>query len=955
MTPDRRARLYAAAFLLLLVNSGWIWAFPSPDLFYLGNVLLHALLGAALSAGLWFSRGGIFRAARRNRAAAALLSAGAALGGALCVIGATRPHLGVVIAHASCGFAGAALLARGRLRKPLAAALGAALLLPAAAHMRGRWFPRAGGRIVNPASPPLSMYAEGGGAESPFFPSSSVTDTGGLIPADFFMDSAACGECHADIYEQWSSSMHRFSSFNNQFYRKSIEYMQETVGVQASKWCAGCHDHAMFFNGMFDEPIAGQLDRPEAHAGLGCTSCHSIVHVPDTMGNGGFTMEYPPLHELTRSGSRLVRALHNYATNTAPAAHRKAFLKPFMREDGAEFCASCHKVHLDVPVNGYRWVRGFNSYDNWQASGVSGQGARSFYYPEKPQDCADCHMPLTPSDDPGNIDGMVHSHRFPAANTAVPYVNGDEKQLAITRAFLEDEIVTVDIFAVSPAEGGAAAPQMIRRSDGLRAATGFADAEESGAAAAPAVLREVGSLAAPIDRARPVVEPGETVVADVVVRTRKVGHVFPGGTVDAFDVWVELTAEDADGKIFFWSGRVADDGRGPVEPGAHFYRSLQLDARGNPIDKRNAFHMRSLLYARLIPPGAADTAHFRIDVPQGVKGPITLEAKVNHRKFSHAYTAFAYAGKAGAGEFGPGFDDREFSFDPADVPANVAGKIKGRIPVLPITVLARAEAELAVGRRGGEWPLQVRAEDWERWNDYGIGLLLQGDLKGAEHAFERAVEADPSRPDGPLNVGRAMVAEGRAAEAKAHILEALRLAPGLPRALYFLALAQKAEGDYDGALESLRQAAAQYPKDRVVLNEMAGILFLQRDYAQALAVLDRVARIDPEDLRMHYTKMRCYRGLGDAASAEREEKLFLRFKADESAQTGTADFRRAAPEDNNERQAIHEHVSVPLPPLHSPAPGGGRAAGGRAAGGSVAGGSAAGGRGVRRFPAKAGG
>ena len=30
-------------------------------------------------------------------------------------------------------------------------------------------------------------------------------------------------------------------------------------------------------------------------------------------------------------------------------------------------------------------------------------------------------MPLVASHDPGNRDGKVHSHRFPAANTAVPY------------------------------------------------------------------------------------------------------------------------------------------------------------------------------------------------------------------------------------------------------------------------------------------------------------------------------------------------------------------------------------------------------------------------------------------------------------------------------------------------------------------------------------------------------
>ena len=107
-----------------------------------------------------------------------------------------------------------------------------------------------------------------------------------------------CGECHKDIYEQWKSSAHHFASFNNQFYRKSIEYMQEVVGTQPSKWCAGCHDHAVFFNGRFEKPIKEQIDTPEAQAGLACTSCHAITHVDSSMGNGGFTIEYPPLHEL---------------------------------------------------------------------------------------------------------------------------------------------------------------------------------------------------------------------------------------------------------------------------------------------------------------------------------------------------------------------------------------------------------------------------------------------------------------------------------------------------------------------------------------------------------------------------------------------------------------------------------------------------------------------------------
>ena len=105
---------------------------------------------------------------------------------------------------------------------------------------------------------------------------------------------------------------------------------------------------------------------------------------------------------------------------------------------------------------------------------------------------------------------------------------------------------------------------------------------------------------------------GDTVRVDVVVRTKKVGHFFPGGTVDAYDTWLELKATDDKGQTIFWSGMVEDNGKGPVEKGAHFYRSLQIDAHGNPINKRNAWATRAVVYVRLIPPGAADTVHYRM-------------------------------------------------------------------------------------------------------------------------------------------------------------------------------------------------------------------------------------------------------------------------------------------------------------------------------------------------------
>jgi Flp pilus assembly protein TadD len=863
--------------LVMALNAAYVAALPAPTVFYIANVLLHLVLGAAAVVWLGFRW-------RRSVRVLPLILAGA-LGAWLIFAGATLPHRWILLLHVTLAVVGLAILL------PRWSAALAVLTVAAVALRLGT--PEA--RIRNPKVVPVSMTEEGSGPRSPFWPSSARTNTGGTIPSDFFMDSKLCGECHKDIYDQWKGSMHHFASFNNPFYKRTVLHMQELSGTQGSKWCAGCHDHAVFFNGRFEKPIKDQLETEEAQNGLGCVSCHSIVHVGSSMGQGDFTIMYPPLHRALSSRNPWVRKLDAFITYLNPEPHRRTFMPAFMRKDSPEYCASCHKVHLDEPVNHYRWLRGFNEYDNWQASGVSGQGARSFYYPPKSSTCSDCHMPLVASSDPGNRQGMVHSHRFPAANTAIPFVNNDAAQLRAEEEFLKNGFITVDLFAASPVEESKGQPQMLRRaSDAQALASTFAVGEES-EQSGPVVVRDVGKLVAPIDAPGVRFQPGTTLRVDAVVRTRKIGHFFPAGTVDGYDVWLEFQARDAAGRILAWSGPVEDNGRGPVEKGAHFYRSFQIDGQGNPINKRNAWQTRSVLYVRLIPPGAADTVHFRLPIPRDATGPITLETKLNYRKFAHYYTKFTFAGVAKPGAAGTDFDSREYTFDSALVPS------------LPIVTLASATASIQLGET--RWEPVVRKQDRERWNDWGIGLLLQGDLKGAEYAFRRVTEAEPGYADGWLNVARALIQEGETEAARPFVAKALELKPDLARGRFFLAMVQKAAGDYEGALNNLNETVRQYPRDRVALNQVGRILFLDRHYADAVAALEKTLDVDPEDVQAHYNLMLCYKGLGQTEKAEREEKLFRRFKADESAQALTAKPRLLSPEDNNERQQIHDHVT----------------------------------------------
>ncbi|MGH9554444.1 MAG: tetratricopeptide repeat protein, partial [Terriglobales bacterium] len=173
--------------------------------------------------------------------------------------------------------------------------------------------------------------------------------------------------------------------------------------------------------------------------------------------------------------------------------------------------------------------------------------------------------------------------------------------------------------------------------------------------------------------------------------------------------------------------------------------------------------------------------------------------------------------------------------------------------------------------------------------------------------------------DGWVNIGRARVQEGDIEGARQVLKKALALKPDLARTNFFYARVLKAGGNYDDAIHHLRIAASQYPRDRVVRNELGRILFLKRQYGDAIRELETVLTIDPEDLQAHYNLMLCYNGLGEEAKAREHEKRYLRFKADESAQAITGPYRQKHPHDNNERQAIHEHGSVALGPAKKPA------------------------------------
>ena len=733
--------------------------------------------------------------------------------------------------------------------------------------------------------------------ESPFFPSPATTTTGGFLPAriitrddlgnreqleaelekygfvkETLIGAETCARCHADIVAQWATSAHRFASFNNPFYEATVELLRnhsnesnfwvdehvkhfpetaDRVGMVKSKWCSGCHDPALMLAGKMDQPV--DRGSPEAQAGLTCLACHAMDSIHNQTGNGNYNIadeqEDPYLFAKARAGT-VGAFLHDAILKAKPTVHKRQLMKPFFKQ--SEYCATCHKVSLNVPVNNYRWLRGQNEYDNWHDSGVALNAARTFYLPPVKSVCQDCHMPPEPAvlGDVSAKNGTVRSHRFLAVNTALPFVRGDEETIRRIEAFLQSEKLRVDIFA-------------------LRA-------------------ERFPEPVMALDRTQPTLVAGEKVTVDVVVRNKGVGHTFPGGTNDSNEGWLEFSLYDEAGNRLAISGWIGSDGH--LDSLAHVYKAVILDKHGNLIDKRNAQDIHVTVFANVIGPGTADVAHYEFTVPRELAGrKLRMQARLLWRKFDRRYTEFAFH-------------------------ANPEGfKQFDRVPDLPITEIAKDEVTLPVGSATPPNLTDGVAADpnaWVRYNDYGIGLLLEGDTRGAALAFEQVARLEPNSVEGPLNLAKTAIQDGNLDKAYRYLRRCEEIKPGDPRVAWAWGVALQEDGQYDKAALAYERVLQTFPEDRATWRNLGRTHYLNQKYEEALQAFDRVLAIDPEDRIAHYHRMLCLRALGRHDEAEIAKAAYEYYQIDESAQEITRAYRLKHPGANLMSQKIRTHRLV---------------------------------------------
>ena len=693
-----------------------------------------------------------------------------------------------------------------------------------------------------------------------FSPSNAKTESGGLIPVEQFFSAKRCIGCHQDTHAAWSESLHR-NAAREPFYRESADILLRTRGIEFTRHCESCHTPVALFSGALSRNSPRQQAPFTAldDEGVTCTVCHSITEAR-LNGTGSFTIRRPAL--LAKEDGTPV--FGNFTDEQILAdipGHKRAVMRPLLRQP--EFCATCHKVDAPPALNGYKHIRGFSAYDEWQQSGASLESVYPYYRAEQRTDCRGCHMPKIESlNDRAAKQGVIASHQWLGANTAAPMFYGQTKQVQRTEEFLSSQVISADIFALKRESTGETIPEVT-----------------------------TGSQLA--------LNAGEEITAEVVVANRKAAHSFAPEVRDLYEIWVAFEAVDGEGRTLMRSGFIKPDGM--LDDSAHVYKAILLDEDARTITRHQIWLTNVVGYNNAIPAGRSDVARFRFRLPKTWNSEaITLKATVNYRRFTQEYTNYVLKRQG-----------KKFTLP-------IVRMAENEVKILPLSAKTAGKKDRVVKDRS------TREMQARRWNDYGIGLLEQAQYGPAAEAFRHAGELNPSDPQplvsaavAEMKTERFGLERNQLAKAAELLDAALKLDPNNARARYVHALLLRSQGKSLEAAAELAKLAQEYPRDREVNRQLGQTLYALGRIAEARNAFEAIIAVDPTDFGAYQFLSPIYQSEGNKEKADSARNLFLQWRDDPMASSIAARFFAAHPQWADERILAHTHDgdSPPRPVL----------------------------------------
>ncbi|MGB6686606.1 MAG: tetratricopeptide repeat protein [Terracidiphilus sp.] len=687
-----------------------------------------------------------------------------------------------------------------------------------------------------------SRYNYAFGKDTPFLPSDAADTNGQFMSPKSFPTAEYCGHCHQEAYHQWRQTAHS-NSFRAPWYLKNVNMLIDEKGVQYSRHCEGCHNPVALLSGDLTQGMPKK--RPFEQEGVTCSTCHSIVST-DATGTGSYVMGTPAVL-VDENGAPITGPVSDAEILAHLDRHSKAVMRPLYHT--SEFCAACHKAAIPRSLDDYKWLRAISLYDEWQGASFTKESPLPFYRKDSVSTCQTCHMMSEPlpagAEDPGAKDGKLMSHRWLGGNSLIPQYYKYPEQAEKLVAFLQNGPnnigdLNVDIFALEKdSDSGSASENLLAAPLGL---TGFS------------------------------VSPGDTLIADVVIQNKGIGHSFIPEQRDFYESWIDFTVKNAAGKVLAESGFIQPDGN--LDPSAHSFTSRLINVKGELNDLHQIWHNRVLAYNNTIQSGRSQLVRYRFRLPKDNSGPFSLTATVRYRRFDQHFIDYAMNAK-------------HYS--------------------MPVIDVATETKTIGIGENPAVAPEATENKEWMRWNNYGIGLLDAQQYQAAVDAFKKVAALRPDYADAWTNMAVVEIPWERYDDARAHLAKALAMLPGDPRALYYRALVERNAGDVAGAIADLEAMVAKYPRSRDGLRELGFSYYQQHDYKRARDAYERLQVVDPDDLAAHYQLAILYRRLGEKDKAAIESAKFADQKDDPTASEYALEFLRKHPEVAAESVVWHTH------------------------------------------------
>ena len=123
------------------------------------------------------------------------------------------------------------------------------------------------------------------------------------------------------------------------------------------------------------------------------------------------------------------------------------------------------------------------------------------------------------------------------------------------------------------------------------------------------------------------------------------------------------------------------------------------------VDNHKVWTIHSVAYDNSVQAGRSALVRYQFRIPEDVKGPITITAKVNYRHFRQSYLN------------------------------NVFGKDH---PAYPVVEIASRSRTFNIGDNQASPPAAGDNPDWMRWNNLGIAYLDQLQYSDAIHALAKS-------------------------------------------------------------------------------------------------------------------------------------------------------------------------------------------------------------------------